>query len=349
MAAKNIIEPINDSNNIFNEVVDICKEQDPEFNPVPIKTWGEMTKPLFNIKELENCLDKKNIRQVIANDKKKKDSVFTYGTDYIKKYALYNGKTQSMIFFTCSGVHNYLAVSRGKLSSIYRKFLYVLVEKIVSRGYVYKEEAFRELKQMCEDAEHEKRRLEEQYLQLNDTNTALVREKHAIQSLSQRKDMVLKMKDKKIAELQLVCDDVCDGDPYGDTAYLGSLCEAFMKKLYIHSFNAKTSVKGTHPRKKKGLPLDDELTDEDCDDIDVISFDDLVDADDVKYYRLSSKNMLKESVYIDFVYIGNPRHRKLLIDHITKYASTEWNNVYKISINDLKFKARKSFIRSNKT
>lgn len=346
MLKRTVVKPIDDFDNIFNEVVNICKEQDETFNPVSIKTWGDTAKPLFNIKELENCLDKKNIRQVIAQDGKKKNNIFTYGEDYIKQYALYNGKVQSMIFFTCSGVHNYLAVSRGKISTIYRKFLFVLVEKIVSKGVVYKEEAFRELKIMCEEAEREKHRLEEQYLQLNDRTAALILEKQAAQSLNQRKDMILKMKDKKISELQLVCEDIHDGDPYGDQAYLEAVLKFFMKKLYIHPFINKSATRKTASRKKKiTLSMEDELTDEERDEIDVISFDDFIDVDAVKYYRLSPKDILKDSTYIDFIYIEGHKHKKLLMDHINKYAATEWIGIYKISITDLKFKARKSFMR----
>lgn len=344
MSKKNVIKPLDDYKNIFNEVVEVFKKGDKTFNPIPIKPWGDSNNPLFNVKELENCLNKKNIRQVIAHDSKKADSVFTQGEDYVKHFALYNGKVQSMIFLTWRGVHNYLAVSRGKISTIYRKFLFVLLKKIVTKGSVYKEEAFKELKLMCEEAEKEKMRIEEEYLQLNDKNAELLLEKEKSQILHTRKDMMLKMKDKKISELKMLCEDMYDDDPYGDASYLNCVLERFMKKMYIHPFKKKSlrAKKNT----TKTVYDDDELTDEEHDDIDVISFDDIIDKDDVRYYRLSPKDVLKDSNSIDFIYIGGPKHKKILINHIEKYASTEWAGIYKISINDLKLKARKAFFKT---
>ncbi len=356
MADKQVAKPLADFDNVFNEVADMCRVEDPSFDQPAIQAWGSADKPLFNIKELEKSLNKKNIRQVIYNDAKKDDPIFEPGVDYVKQYALYNGKCSTMVFLTTRGLHNYLVVSRGKIPGVYRKFLYVIVERIVNKGVVTKEEAFDDLRKSFDDAEKRSRRLENRVLALKDRNSTLIQAKNTMKMHSDRKDMMLVMKKNQIEELQGMCDDIYDSEPFGDKSYLDAMIEQFMKKIYIHTFNpekpSKAKKKMPKLAKKRMLPLEDEyelgLTDSEDEELEIepISFDDITDKYSVSYYRLSMKE-LRDGVCVGHVHIGGAKHKKALYEYLDRHGKTAWTDVYKISIDELQQKARKSFIRLN--
>ena len=157
------------------------------------------------------------------------------------------------------------------------------------------------------------------------------------------------MKDRKIADLQLMCEDIYDDEPFGDKSYLNLMMEHFMKKLYIYPFDTVKASSRKSTTLKPVSKYDDGLITSDSDDeydpIEPLAFDDFLDEGDVKHYRISFKKSLKDVTYVDYVYVRDVNHKKFICSRIEKYAATKWKDVYKISIQDLKFKARKCFTK----